>query len=211
VSKTSPKVISHAGRSGALSPEMRDWPTEELLRIRLVFKRLTALRVKNPDDAEDLVQEALLTMTQKFPEIELHKGLMVWGMGILRRKVGNYYRRCRPPESLEQEAHSLRIATLLQAQPSAESGIRHSELLGLVGRILRRFPPNERVVMDLVLDGLPTNEIVDLLSPERYQNVVNRIYRARKKLQRALAKHGYEVPQACTKNRGRKAALSSRS
>ena len=115
------------------------------------------------------------------------------------------------PESLDQEAHSLRIATLLQAQPSAESGIRHSELLGLVGRILRRFPPNERVVMDLVLDGLPTNEIVDLLSPERYQNVVNRIYRARKKLQRALAKHGYEVPQACTKNRGRKAALSSRS
>src|SRR5207247_5159091 len=110
VSKTSPKVISHAGRSGALSPEMRDWPTEELLRIRLVLKRLTALRVKNPDDAEDLVQEALLTMTQKFPEIELHKGLMVWGMGILRKKVGNYYRRCRPPESLDQEARSLRIA-----------------------------------------------------------------------------------------------------
>ncbi len=206
MSKTTSDLSSHTYMNRAPATQLRDWPAEDLSRIRLVFRRLMALRVENPDDAEDLVQETFLTMTEKFPAVELRKGLLVWGMGILRKKVGNYYRRGQRVTGLDQEALDIHVARLFKTQPSVESGVHHMELRSLVSGILEKFPAHERAVMDLVLQGLPTSEIVDLLHPERYQNVVNRIHRARTRLHRELAKYGYSISHSSTENRGRKPA-----
>jgi hypothetical protein len=45
--------------------------------------------------------------------------------------------------------------------------------------------------MELLLAGLEPGEIVRHLHPERYQNVINRLHRGRKKLAKELAKYGY--------------------
>ena len=45
--------------------------------------------------------------------------------------------------------------------------------------------------MELLLAGLEPGEIVKRLHPERYQNVINRLHRGRKKLAKELAKYGY--------------------
>src|SRR5262245_44132029 len=100
-------------------PELRHFPPEELARIRMVLRKLTALRIENPEDAEDLVQETLLTMTEKCPEIELRKGLLVWGMGILRKKVGNYYRRVQRYSALRREFLSDVMLHLTRSPPAA--------------------------------------------------------------------------------------------
>jgi RNA polymerase sigma factor (sigma-70 family) len=173
------------------APKLREWPAEELTRIRMVLRKLTALRIENPEDAEDLVQETLLTMIEKCPEIALRKGLLVWGMGILRKKVGNYYRRGQRYSALQRENLNAVMLHPTQAPPSAESTIHYRELRSLVETIVKKFPPHERVVMDLLVSGLATREIVKALYPERYQNIVNRVHRGRKRLHKELAKHGY--------------------
>jgi hypothetical protein len=42
-----------------------------------------------------------------------------------------------------------------------------------------------------MIAGFNAGEIARQLHPERYQNVINSLYRGRKKLARALAKYGY--------------------
>lgn len=175
-------------------PELGDWPPEELDRIWKVFRKLTALRIENSDDAEDIVQDAFLTMTEKCGEIELRKGLLIWGMGILRKKVGNYYRKARRHASLDGDALTRVIIERAQVKPMAESTIHRAELRELVDSILENFPLPERAVLSLMFDGLSTIEIADRLYPERYQNIVNRLHRGRKRLCKELRRYGY-VPR----------------
>lgn len=165
-----------------------EWTESELAQIRLVLRKLTALRVDNPEDAEDLVQETLLTMVRKAPAIEIEKGMLIWAMGILRKKVGNYYRRMQRFNSLESQ---IRHALSSARAPSPESSLHHVELRTIIDGVLDKFKPCERDPIDLYLAGRQTSEIVSLLYPERYQNVVNRLHRGRKKLARALARRGY--------------------
>jgi RNA polymerase sigma-70 factor (ECF subfamily) len=171
-----------------------DWTKEDLERIRLVLRKLTALRVDNPEDAEDLVQDTLLTLVRKAPEIILEKGPMIWAMGILRKKVGNYYRKVQRCAALEEYYAATRgRRARMPAVLTPEMNLHHDELRSLVDGALARLSPREREALDLSLSGRPTAEIVSLLHPERYQNIVNRLHRGRKKLARELARHGYTI------------------
>jgi RNA polymerase sigma factor (sigma-70 family) len=185
-----PSRICETARLGYPALETRpiEWTESELAQIRLVLRKLTAQRVDNPEDAEDLVQETLLTMVRKAPMIDIEKGMLIWAMGILRKKVGNYYRRVQRVNLLDSQIrHTLSAAKA----PSPESSLHHTELRAMIDGMLNKFPPCERDPIDLYLAGRQTSEIVSLLQPERYQNVVNRLHRGRKKLARALARHGY--------------------
>ncbi len=173
-------------------PRLQDCSEEELASVRLVLRRLTALRIRNEQDAEDLVQETLLTVTAKFPEGDLRKGVLVWSMGILRKKVGNYYRKIQRYTALDDRSIRPSRGTRADwAAYSPESGLMHRELRLLVQRIVAGFPELERQALELCLAGLETQEIARRLHPERYQNIVNRIYRGRRRLAKELAKYGY--------------------
>jgi RNA polymerase sigma factor (sigma-70 family) len=161
---------------------------QELAHIRLVLRKLTARRIGNPEDAEDVVQETLLTMVSKAPGIEIEKGMLIWAMGILRKKVGNYYRRARRASMLDRE---VRTTCGGFPSPSPESCLRHRELCTIIHGALSKFPPAERFAIDLYLEGKQTGEIARLMRPERYQNIVNRLHRGRKKLARELSRRGY--------------------
>ncbi len=168
------------------------WTDDEIAAIRVVLQKLTSIRIMNSNDAEDLVQDTLLTMLTKHPERGLEKGLLIWTMGILRKKVGNYYRKAQRYASLgEQEiCTGQRIQGSLMAA-SPELKVFHEELKGIVDETLTRLPPAQRQAMELLLSGLDSGEIVKQLHPERYQNVINRLYRGRQKLAKELAKYGY--------------------
>jgi RNA polymerase sigma factor (sigma-70 family) len=172
----------------ALESQRVNWTDHELSQIRLVLKKLTALRVDNPEDAEDLVQETLLTLVCKAPEVNTEKGKLLWAMGILRKKVGNYYRKI---QRFRLQDIDLRHATASAHEPSPEASLQHTELRKLIEGVLHKFPPGDRTAIRCYLAGRPTSEIVSLLKPERYQNIVNRLHRGRKKLARELARHGY--------------------
>jgi len=175
-----------------------EWTEEEIAAIRKVLQRLSTIRVMNANDAEDLVQETLLTLIAKCPKATLEKGPLVWSMGILRKKVGNYYRKVqrytplgdKEPDRQQQISNGCTIA-------SPEVTIFHDELQGLVDETLSQLPSAQRQAMELLIGGLAPAEIVNQLAPERYQNVINRLHRGRKKLAQELAKYGYG-PEAKT-------------
>ncbi len=197
----------HIGETAAAgyrrSAKLQDWPDDELRRIRVVLQKLSELRVANAEDAEDLVQETFLTMTSKGLGVELEKGLLVWSMGILRNKVGNYYRKARRAAPLHDFSHHERSAANLGTGiQTPESRLHHAELRALITGILGGLTCGEREAVQLLLAGMPTGEIAARLHPVPYQNVVNRLHRGRKKLAAALAQFGY-VPRSGVKRRPR--------
>ena len=176
----------------AANPEQFEWTDKEISAIRAVLQKLTAIRILNQTDAEDLVQVTLLTMLTKFPGPELEKGLLVWSMGILRKKVGNYYRKAQRFSSISRQDSSVRQSIQeFIASASPEAGFFHKELQSIVNETLAQLPASQRQAIELLISGLDSGEVVKELHPERYQNVINRIYRGRRKLAKELAKYGY--------------------
>ena len=146
----------------------------------------------NANDAEDLVQETLLTLIAKCPKITLEKGPLVWSMGILRKKVGNYYRKVRRYAALGDNEPELQQQILQNcAATSPEVNIFHDELQVLVDETVSQMPAAQRQAIELLIGGLNPGEIVNQLHSDSYQNVINRLHRGRKKLARELAKYGY--------------------
>ncbi len=187
-------------------PGEPDWTNEEIAAIRVVLQKLTALRIYNANDAEDLVQDTLLTMVSKHPGMIFEKGPLAWGLGILRKKVGNYYRRAHRYESLGEQDLAP-IPGRIPASP--EAGIFQEELKNILAEILSHFPSTQRQAMELLIAGFNAGEIARQLHPEPYQNVINSLHRGRKKIARELAKYGYapRVTAGMTgmkKSRGRK-------
>jgi len=184
-----PSPLGHQTRA---SPSLWDWPDIELARIRRVLHRLAALRVPNEEDAEDLVQETLLTMAVKCTAVDLEKGLLIWGMGILRNKVGNYYRKMQRSAAngngLAPRHDSMGVTS---GEQSAESRLLYLELRELIDEVLAGFALQQRLPLELLMEGYSTGEIAEMLEPERYQNILNRLHRGRKKLARQLSKQGY--------------------
>jgi RNA polymerase sigma factor (sigma-70 family) len=184
-----------------------EWTDDEIEAIRAVLKKLTSIRIMNSNDVEDLVQETLLTMISRHPGADLEKGPLVWSMGILRRKLGNYYRKIQRYTPLSE--HKTYIQQSMPAS-SPERRIFHEELKGLVDEVLSQIPPFQRQALELMLTGLNAREITRELHPVRYQNVINRLYRGRKKLAEALAKYGYG-PDATVSLRKMKPSRGKRS
>jgi RNA polymerase sigma factor (sigma-70 family) len=173
-------------------PERSQWTEEEIAAIRAVLQKLTSIRILNSTDAEDLIQDTLLTMLTKHPGDALEKGLLVWTMGILRKKVGNYYRRTNRFTCFsEQEPRTQRSIREFTAAASPESRLFHEELQSIICQTLTQLPSPQRQAIELLIAGHDSGEVVKQLHPERYQNVINRIYRGRKKLAKELAKYGY--------------------
>lgn len=181
--------------SGSIYKKVQDsseWPEEEIKAIRLILQKLSALRIMNSNDAEDVVQDTLLTMVIKRPQTSLKKSPLVWSMGILRNKVGNYYQRNQrhmPIEAVESSLQRQLPEDFLA--PSPEGTMSHRELQQIVNDALSQLPDLQRQAMELLIAGFDPGEIASRLSPERYQNVMNRLHRGRKKLAEELAKYGY--------------------
>jgi RNA polymerase sigma factor (sigma-70 family) len=180
---------------------------DEIEAIRIVLKKLTSIRIMNSSDVEDLVQETLLTMISKHPGAELEKGTLVWSMGILRRKLGNYYRKSQRHAPLDEKTPPAR-QWISAASP--EGKLFHEELKGIVDEALTQIPPYQRQALELMIAGLNAKEIAEELHPVRYQNVINRLHRGRKKLAEALAKYGYG-PEAASSLRQMKSGRGKKS
>jgi RNA polymerase sigma factor (sigma-70 family) len=185
-------IISESSAPYTSGPNPSDWTNDEIAAIRVVLQKLTAMRILNDNDAEDLVQDTLLTMIAKHPGQALEKGPLVWSMGILRNKVGNYYRKAQRYTLLGQwEAHARQRNEQSMRAGSPEVKVLHAELQQIVDNTMEQLPFSQRQPMELLIAGLDTGEIVRQLYPERYQNVINRLYRGRKKMAQELAKYGY--------------------
>jgi len=167
------------------------WTDEEISTIRRILHELTATRILNSNDAEDIVQDTLLTMVSKRSQVVLEKGPLAWGMGILRNKVGNYYRKDRRRSIYQKTDMRVKSALPNTKSVSPEMELRCRELQKIIDSALAKLPNTQRQAMELLIAGLNPSEIVSYLEPERYQSIINRLYRGRREIVRELARYGY--------------------
>jgi RNA polymerase sigma-70 factor (ECF subfamily) len=174
----------------------------------------TALRMtRNPQDAEDLVQETYLKAYKYYDKFTEGTNFKAWLFRILKNTFINNYRKRQqePPQNAFDE-----IEDVFETQVSSESGsIPNPEEDALenvldedVQRALDALPDEYRMVVILAdLEDFSYQEIADILEIP-VGTVMSRLYRARRRLEaemlRYAKEHGYIRSGAPSKMRSRK-------
>lgn len=130
--------------------------------------RLTGSRA----DADDCVQEALITAWQRLPELAEPDKVRSWLTTIVSRKATDRLRRRKPTEQIVEDA-------VLAADDPERSAVRSSQMEAL-SRVLGELPEEQRVVWVLKeVSGYSYDEIAEQVGVSA-ATVRGRLARARK-------------------------------
>jgi RNA polymerase sigma factor (sigma-70 family) len=188
---------------------------EGIADLRRELHRRAVRRVVNRTDVEDIVQDALLDVVRQSRHIAAKQCPRAWCMGILRNKVGNYYRKHRLERhhAGEGDAPPPRLdAPPPRMPPSPEDELLRKELEEVVAAAIDRLPRMQRLVMELSIDGAGPGEIARDMAPARYQSVINHLHRGRRRLALDLERYGAGAPggmHGMKRSRGRSEARYS--
>jgi RNA polymerase sigma factor (sigma-70 family) len=124
------------------------------LRLRILS---AARRRLSPADAEDLTQEVLLLLTTKYAEVEDPAQLVALGLGILRKKQADLWRKsARRGEASAEDATE---APLAHGGPSPDTVAADRERLRLFAEAAARLEGRCREILRRKLEGLSFVEI----------------------------------------------------
>ncbi|MCF6191944.1 MAG: sigma-70 family RNA polymerase sigma factor [Candidatus Hydrothermae bacterium] len=159
---------THLGASRAGDTRARDALLRDLRpELYAYFLRV----IHNPEDAEDLTQEALLRVLEVLPRLDPERNPRAYVFRICHNLAMDHFRRnARAPRSLEA----------LEREPSAPPKGYTLESLR-VERVLTRLRPEDREILLLrEREGLPPRELATVLgcSPEAARV---RLHRARRR------------------------------
>ena len=154
----------------------------------------TALRLsRNPQDAEDLVQETYLNAFRALDRFEEGTNLRAWLFRILNNAFISQYRRRkrRPSDSLDEFSDFYLYDHLVEGGVAPAPENPEQEVLSRIGdeavlRALEELPVEFRQVELLAdVEGFSYREIAEVLGIP-IGTVMSRLYRARRRLQRLL-------------------------
>ncbi|PQA89748.1 RNA polymerase sigma factor [Hyphococcus luteus] len=157
--------------------------------------RLARSILKNPTDAEDVVQETYVTAFQKLESFRGPGGFSAW---LAKIALNFAYRRVRrrgrvvffedfvSPPNGEGDPLFSRIENIESSEPDPELNVQIAELRRLLEDAIDALPVEFRTVFILAkVDGQTIKEIAETLSLNE-QTVKTRLFRAKKKLQETL-------------------------
>lgn len=127
---------------------------ELLCRLRERFRLFLHHKVWDRNDAEDILQEALMTINQKSRDLQIEKSFIAWAHKVLLNEVNQYYRKkgIRGDKLAQLERM---IATRRFEDIEADLEIRLRECLRKLNQVNRR---HARIV-NLHYLGYTTEEI----------------------------------------------------
>ncbi|HEU5328512.1 MAG: sigma-70 family RNA polymerase sigma factor [Thermomicrobiales bacterium] len=173
--------------------------SEALTHLDALYR--TALRLsRNPQDAEDLVQETYLNAFRSLDRFEEGTNLRAWLFRILNNAFISQYRRRkrRPSSSLEDVTEYYLYDHLAEGGASPRPENPERDVLALLGdetvlQALEELPVEFRQVELLAdVEGFSYREIADILGIP-IGTVMSRLYRARRRLQKALWQEAQEA------------------
>ncbi|MBI3872574.1 MAG: sigma-70 family RNA polymerase sigma factor [candidate division Zixibacteria bacterium] len=175
---------------------------EALIKGQLDSLYRTALRMtKNPDDAEDLVQETCLKAYRYFDRFETGSNLRAWLFKILTNLFINRYRKeSKAPVQLEYDEtedfhlHGRMLETgLLGTRQSPEKNLFDKLLGSDIAHAIDQLPEDFRVVIVMAfIEGLSYEEIAAALNLPM-GTVKSRLFRGRKLLQKTLLNYAQQA------------------
>jgi RNA polymerase sigma-70 factor (ECF subfamily) len=153
----------------------------------------TALRMtRNPSDAEDLVQDALVRAYRFYDRFEQGTNFRAWLFKILTNTYINSYRRKqgRPQESSLEDTEEFFLYNQLSSDGDRVTDVEDTVLdhLGAdaIQRAIDQLPPQFRTTVQLAdVEGLSYAEIAEATGVAK-GTVMSRLFRGRRLLQRAL-------------------------
>ena len=180
----------------------------------------TAYRMtRNPEDAEDLVQETYLKAYRYYDKFEEGTNFKAWLFKIMKNTfINNYRKRQQSPafsdfadieESFESQVNEDSVRQIRNPEEELLENVLDQD----VQLALDRLPPDYRMVVVLAdLEGFSYKEIADILEVP-VGTVMSRLYRGRRLLEAAMLEfardHGYlREGVEPAKMRSRKAAVA---
>ncbi|HEY4184745.1 MAG TPA: sigma-70 family RNA polymerase sigma factor [Polyangia bacterium] len=162
-----------------------------------------ALRMtRNPDDAEDVVQEAMLKVWRSFGRFEGRAALSTWIHRIVVNAALDRLRARGPAAALGSRAADDREAEGAYELPSAvvetpEDLVSTAEVSGEVHRLLQALPPVHRQALALrELEGESYQSIAEIARCP-IGTVMSRLHHARHRLASEItANHAHLMPRA---------------
>lgn len=160
----------------------------------------TAYRLaRNPRDAEDLVQEALMRAYRFWETFEKDSNCKAWLLRILTNTFINEYQRKRRQREVLDAATAEQSATdgvlvheASQAQRSPEGMMLERSVSDDVQRALDALPADFRTAVVLCdVDGLSYKEIAEVMDCP-VGTVMSRLFRGRRLLQTSLEQFAVE-------------------
>jgi RNA polymerase sigma-70 factor (ECF subfamily) len=153
----------------------------------------TALRMtRNPSDAEDLVQDALVRAYRFYDRFEPGTNFRAWLFKILTNTYINTYRRKqgRPQESSLEDTEDFFLYNQLSSDGDRVTDVEDTVLdrLGAdaIQRAIDELPPQFRTTVQLAdVEGLSYAEVAEATGVAK-GTVMSRLFRGRRLLQRAL-------------------------
>jgi RNA polymerase sigma-70 factor (ECF subfamily) len=160
------------------------------------FRQMAMRRLRNPEDAEDAVQDALLSAFKNLARFEGRARMSTWLMTIVINSARIELRRRRRRHqilSLDQELqdhHWTLLELLADPRPAAEQSLEHSELFELVAKLSQDLPLSQWTALQLRhRDGLSLKQAAQALGvPEG--TLKAQLARGRRKLAQLVAKAG---------------------
>ncbi len=155
------------------------------LKLRARLLKLAELKINRREDAEDVVQEVMSVVVERYSSMQFEKGYVYWAFAILRNKILRYYRDKMYAGKL---AETVRNAPVEQdSAENPEANYIDKELELHLSESLRQIDGNCRKVLLSLLDGRSREEIAKQHNLS-LDALYSRVSRCKKRLMEILHK-----------------------
>jgi RNA polymerase sigma-70 factor (ECF subfamily) len=175
-------------------PEERESFFEREVMQHLDALYRTGLRMtRNPQDAEDLVQEAMLRAYRFLDRFEPGTNLRAWLFKILTNTYINRYRKASSEPRVESldDSEELSLYRYLDNEAASRGGSVEAQVLDRfaeedIKTAIEALPPQYRITVLLAdVEGFSYNDIAEITNVKK-GTVMSRLFRGRRLLQKAL-------------------------
>lgn len=163
-------LVGKTNKRSQVNPERRLEFEDVLSRYLPRFQRVARRWLRNPEDAEDAVQDAMLSAFEHIAHFEGRAQMSTWLMAIVFNAVRMQLRRRarRRLLPLDEPTHDGQFTIsdrIADQRPTPEQTLQECELRSLLVRLTDTLPPSQRVAMQLRQrdDDLSTKEIAEVL------------------------------------------------